>query len=185
MEMLDVVDENGVPTGEVVDRASAHSLGIRHRTSHVWILRKRKGKVQVLLQRRSRGKDSFPDCYDTSSAGHIPAGGDFIFSALRELEEELGVKAEAQELELCGQRKFHFEHEFYGKAFLDNQVSNIYILWLDKEEQEFKLQKEELSEVLWIDLDDCMVKVKKNQIRHCIFIEELEMVKKRSEEIGK
>ena len=74
MEMLDIVDENGVPTGETVDREAAHRNGIRHRTSHVWILRKRNGKTQVLLQKRSLNKDSHPGCYDTSSAGHIPSG---------------------------------------------------------------------------------------------------------------
>ena len=41
MEYLDVVDENGVPTGQIVERIMAHEKGIRHRTSHVWIFRKR------------------------------------------------------------------------------------------------------------------------------------------------
>ena len=39
MELLDVVDENGIPTGETVERSIAHAKGIRHRTSHVWLLR--------------------------------------------------------------------------------------------------------------------------------------------------
>ena len=58
MEMLDIVDENGVPTGETVEREKAHTLGIRHRTSHVWIARIKDGKLQVLLQKRSDQKDS-------------------------------------------------------------------------------------------------------------------------------
>ena len=41
MELLDIVDENGIPTGEVVEREKAHREGVRHRTSHVWIARKR------------------------------------------------------------------------------------------------------------------------------------------------
>ena len=83
MEYLDIVDENGVPTGKIAERTAAHKQGLRHRTSHVWILRERAGKVEVLLQKRSQNKDSFPGCYDISSAGHIPAGVDFIPSALR------------------------------------------------------------------------------------------------------
>ena len=71
-ELLDIVDELGNPTGKVVEREIAHQKGIRHRTSHVWLVRKRNNKVQVLLQKRSHNKDSFPDCYDISSAGHIP-----------------------------------------------------------------------------------------------------------------
>ena len=30
MELLDVVDENGIPTGETVERSIAHTKGIRH-----------------------------------------------------------------------------------------------------------------------------------------------------------
>ena len=92
-EILDIVDEQGRPTGQTVPRAVAHAEGIRHRTSHVWILRRHAGRVEVLLQMRCQAKDSFPGCYDISSAGHIPAGCDFVESALRELREELGVTA--------------------------------------------------------------------------------------------
>ena len=53
MEMLDVVDENGEPTGEVVDRVTAHAKGIRHRTSHVWLLREKQDGIEILLQKRS------------------------------------------------------------------------------------------------------------------------------------
>ena len=43
MEYLDIVDENGVPTGKIAERTAAHKQGLRHRTSHVWILRERAG----------------------------------------------------------------------------------------------------------------------------------------------
>lgn len=179
MEILDVVDLLGVPTGEQVTRETAHALGIRHRTSHVWIVRKKNGKLQILLQKRSDQKDSYPGCYDISSAGHIPAGVDFVSSALRELQEELGYKAKPEELLYCGQRCFEFHQIFHGKPFHDHQVSNIYALWLDLEPEEFSLQKEEVSEVTWFDLQDCMDKVERNEIPHCIFIEELKMVERR------
>jgi len=176
MEILDIVDEKGNPTGETVDRKIAHEKGILHRTSHVWILRKKQKKVQILLQKRSDNKDSYPGCYDISSAGHIPAGQEFVSSALRELNEELGCEAKAEELILCGQRRFWFEKEFHGKPFYDNQVSNVYIMWLDKAESEFKLQKEEVSNIKWFDFDMCVEAVKNHTISHCIFLEELEMI---------
>lgn len=93
MEYFDIVDEAGTPTGEIVSRAEAHEQGILHRTAHVWIVRERNGRTEVLLQKRSENKDSFPGMYDTSSAGHIPAGDEPLPSALRELKEELGVTA--------------------------------------------------------------------------------------------
>ena len=57
MELLDIVDEKGNPTGETVPREVAHREGIRHRTAHVWIFRRRGGVVQILLQKRSDNKD--------------------------------------------------------------------------------------------------------------------------------
>ena len=134
LELLDIVDEQGVPTGETVTRARAHEEGIRHRTSHVWLVRVKDGAMQVLLQKRSDDKDSFPGCYDISSAGHIPAGNGFEESAVRELREELGVEADIKELVLCGRREFAFERNFRGKPFRDRQVSNIYVLFYDADE---------------------------------------------------
>ena len=82
VEYLDIVDGNGNPTGETVERAYAHKNGVRHRTAHVWILRKRADKIQVLLQKRAE-TTSFPGCYDISSAGHIQAGQEFLESYAR------------------------------------------------------------------------------------------------------
>lgn len=176
MEILDVVDERGEPTGETVSRETAHRLGVRHRTAHVWLLRRRAGRVQVLLQKRSAEKDSYPGCYDISSAGHIPAGVDFIPSALRELREELGVEAEPEDLVYCGQRSFCFAQDFHGRPFQDCQVSNVYVLWLDREPADFVLQMEEVAAVRWYDFDQCVRDVRENRIPHCIYPEELSLV---------
>ncbi len=139
-------------------------------------------RIQILLQKRSEEKDSYPGCYDISSAGHIPAGVDFLPSAIRELEEELGLSVPQEVLVYCGQRRFQFQQIFHGKPFHDNQVSNIYLLWLDKEPEEFLLQKEEVSAVRWFDFQDCIQQVEKNTIPHCIFMEELNMLVKAIEE---
>lgn len=181
MEMLDVVDALGNPTGKVAERERAHAEGIRHRTAHVWILRKVPDSIQILLQRRSPDKDSYPGCYDISSAGHIPAGVDYVSSALRELEEELGVVADAQQLHYCGQRYFTFQQEFHGTSFWDCQVSNIYILWLNREEKDFKLQTEEVESVRWFDFREAVRLVQENTMPHCIFQEELQMVEQHME----
>lgn len=178
LELFDVVDEDGEPTGETVERTLAHSQGIRHRTSHVWLLRKRQGRVEILLQKRSRNKDSFPGCYDISSAGHIPAGVDYVSSALRELKEELGEEASPEELHYCGTRHIWYEEIFYGEPFRDNQVSRVYVLWRDKEPEDFILQREEVEEVRWFDFYQCIELVKENRIPNCIMMEELEMIRR-------
>lgn len=176
MEWLDVVDDQGNPTGETVERTKAHQKGIRHRTAHVWLMREHQGKVEILLQKRSAGKDSHPGCYDISGAGHIPAGVDWLSSARRELLEELGLKAEEKEFVYCGQRKIYWKDNFYGKLFVDNQISNVYCLWRDVEPEQLKLQPEEVEEVCWMSLDDCREAVCKGSIPNCISMEELEML---------
>ncbi len=182
-EILDIVDEEGIPTGEVVDRNIAHSLGILHRTAHVWLLREKDDNIQVLLQKRSQNKDSFPDCFDISSAGHIPAGVDYISSALRELKEELGYEAKPDDLIYCGTRRFFIKENFHGKNFLDNQISNVYMIWVNKKENEFVLQKEEVSEVQWFDFYECMKNVEQNRFSHCIYLEELLFIKNKVESL--
>ena len=177
MELLDIVDENGIPTGAVIDRETAHREGIRHRTAHLWLLRRREGQVQVLLQKRSMEKDSYPGCYDISSAGHIPAGADFIPSALRELREELGLQARPEELILCGVRRFEYESAFHGRPFHDNQVSRVYALWRDVEPEALTLQKEEVERVDWMDYDRCVQGVFEGSFPNCIRMDELEMLK--------
>ena len=102
MEYLDICDENGMPTGAVTARSTAHRDGILHRTAHLWVVRKVSGKYQVLMQKRSMEKESFPGLYDTSSAGHIPAGEEPLPSALRELREELGIEAAPEQLDFAG-----------------------------------------------------------------------------------
>lgn len=176
MELLDIVDNNGNPTGETVERETAHENGIMHRTSHVWLVREKYGKVQILLQKRCENKESFPGCYDISSAGHIPAGMDYVESAIRELQEELGISASVDELVYCGDRIVIWDDCFCGKPFHDRQYSRVFILWRDFEEEEFILQKEEVDSVLWMDLDECIAAVEKNKIKHCIYPEELKMV---------
>ena len=59
MELFDIIDENGNPTGKIVERSIAHAEGIPHRTAHIWIIRRRNEKTEILLQKRSRNKDSF------------------------------------------------------------------------------------------------------------------------------
>lgn len=178
-EMLDIVDEKGLPTGEVVDRKTAHEKGIRHRTAHLWIMRCGPEGTEVLLQKRSRNKDSNPGRYDISSAGHVPAGQDFIPSALRELEEELGITSvSAQDLIYCGQRTIRMQAIFHDKLFVDNQVSNVYCLIRDFSPSQLTLQESEVEEVRWISLTKCkdLVKNGDSSFPNCIYLEELDML---------
>lgn len=175
-EYLDIVNENGEPTGETVERSVAHNEGIPHRTSHLWVLRRRNGRTEVLLQKRSANK-SFPGCYDISSAGHIPAGDEYIQSAVRELQEELGITADGSDLVCCGDRYIVWDDVFFGRPYHDRQYTRVFLIWLDLEESQFRLQEEEVESVRWMDLDECIEGVRNGSFLNCIAVEELLMVK--------
>ena len=154
MEIFDIVDEKGIPTGETIERTQAHEKGVRHRTAHIWIVREQDGKAQLLLQKRSAEKDSFPGRFDTSSAGHIQAGDEPEESAIRELHEELGIRAAKEDLTFAGCFDIQYEKEFYGKMFRDNEVAFVYMYTKPVDAKKLTLQKEEVESVEWFDMEE-------------------------------
>ena len=80
------------PTGKVKERGQVHKDGDWHRSVHVWVAQKdtTNNNVRVLMQRRSKYKDTHPNQLDVSCAGHVNAGDDILETTMRELEEELG-----------------------------------------------------------------------------------------------
>ena len=168
MEFFDIVDENGQPTGEIISRDVAHSEGICHRTAHVWIVRHNGAGWDILLQKRSREKDSFPGYYDTSSAGNIPAGVDPLPSAIRELYEELGVTASPDQLHFAGTFRIQYEKEFHGHMFRDNEVTSVYVYFEPVAVENLVLQESEVEEVRWFDLDEVYEEIHRTRERICV-----------------
>ena len=167
MEILDLVDENGVPTGQTISRDEAHRIGARHRVVHVWLLREQDGRREVLLEQRSAQKDSFPLRFDTC-AGHIDAGDEPEESALRELCEELGVRAAAEELTFIGRFVIRYARAFHGALFRDYEISFSYLCRKPVDERNLRLQPEEVACVRWFDLDTLAAAVEKGDERFCV-----------------
>lgn len=168
MEVFDIVDENGLPTGETVERTQAHASGLRHRTAHVWVIRQRGGITEVLLQKRAANKDSFPGRYDTSSAGHIRAGDEPLQSALRELDEELGIQAAPEDLAFAGTFRIAYEKEFYGKLFRDNEVSFVYVYRGEVDASALHLQEEEVECIAWFPLTQVQQALRVHDAAFCV-----------------
>ena len=168
MEYLDIVNENGFPTGEVVSRDDAHAAGIRHRTAHVWVIKENKGRTDILLQKRSMEKESFPGMYDTSSAGHIPAGSEPLPSALRELREELGIDAPEDLIRYAGVFTVRYEKEFHGRLYRDNEVTWVYVYSAPVDIRSLTLQKDEVDEVRWFGLDEVWNEIRISRDRFCV-----------------
>jgi 16S rRNA (adenine1518-N6/adenine1519-N6)-dimethyltransferase len=88
-ELFAVVDENDKVVSQAL-RGEVHGNNLRHRAVHVFIFN---AQGELFLQKRSRWKDRHPLLWDSSAAGHVNAGEDYDETAVRELEEELGVNA--------------------------------------------------------------------------------------------
>ena len=176
-ERLDIVDALGNPTGETADRETVHRKGLLHRTAHVWLLhRTPRGAVEVLLQRRAPDKDSFPGCWDISSAGHIPAGAEWIPSALRELKEELGLAVHPRELVFLGKRAIDRTGVFHGHRFVDRQISAVYLLPVPFGKIRLRAQRSEISKLDWTPLGRCIRDVESRRFPTCIDPEELHWI---------
>ncbi len=168
MEYFDICDEKGIPSGETIERSEAHAHGVLHRTAHIWVTRSVNGKRQVLLQQRSFQKDSYPGLFDTSSAGHIQAGDEPLESALRELQEELGIEAKEEQLHFAGTFRIRYSEEFYGRPFHDNEIVFVYVYQEPVNIDELQIQKEELECVRWFDLEEVYEACLKNREDICV-----------------
>jgi len=142
-EILDIFNEDGSWRG-TAPRTQVHQNGYWHKTAQVWLLNE---FDELLLQLRSDLKDCFPSLWDISSAGHIPAGEKPINSAVRELEEELGVKCSESDLLHLFTMSEPFVDAFSGS--LDNEISLVYLLRV-KKDTDFILQEEEVSAIRWL-----------------------------------
>ena len=189
LELFGLCGSEGSPTGHVADRETVHAWGLMHPTAHVWVVRRKDGAKgwELLLQKRSARKDSFPGCLDTSSAGHIRAGEEALPSALRELAEELGIQAEPEELEEIGSfDSGEIRETFRGKPFHDREISRVYVYSKPVRAEELKLQKEEVDAVEWVPYETCLSWVKAKDPRICTNLESLELLgnyfKKRNED---
>jgi isopentenyldiphosphate isomerase len=92
-ELFDVVDEHDCVVGQA-PRGEVHLRRLRHRAIHVLCI---DGGGRVFLQRRSLLKDSAPGRWCASCSGHLDAGEDYDAAAVRELEEEIGVRVAGPE----------------------------------------------------------------------------------------
>lgn len=177
MELFDILNPDGTKSGLVRERGVAHREGSLHATVHMWIVRpNQKSGYDVLLQKRSADKDSNPGCYDISSAGHVSAGDDCLESAVREMEEELGMHVRKEDLHYVGVHYGKFEAVFHGKMFRDHERSSVYVYTEPVETDRLKLQQSEVEEVIWMDYEECRQKVHDGTIDHCIYEDEFRMV---------
>src|SRR5437762_3591123 len=93
-ELVDVIDDAGNTIG-VVTRREMRQRRLPHRCTYVLVFNSR-GELFVHL--RTATKDVYPSHWDVAIGGVLAAGETFTKGVRREIMEELGIDAEAQEL---------------------------------------------------------------------------------------
>lgn len=159
IEYFDIYTPEGSFTGKTASRSEAHKKGLWHKSIHIWIVCGEK----VLLQKRSLAKESYPDKWDISAAGHISAGEDVLKTAVREIEEELGLVVAESELEFL----FSVKNiaVLNDGSFIDNEINEVFLLDVSKRDISF-VQKfvpnEEVSALRWFSMSEFADMVSKN-----------------------
>lgn len=147
-ELLFCVDENNNPI-RPRPRRIVHETGIWHRTSHIWIINKKK---QILCQRRSLLKDKAPGLWEGFFGGHIPPNTTYINHAITELQEETGLDVNKSDL-----RKIFVYKYLKGKEFI-----GVFVLEWNGDENNLTLEPDEVDMVRWIDVNEFRILIVKN-----------------------
>lgn len=140
-ERLEVYTPEGQPTGILKARSDVHAEGLWHKTVQLWV---RNTRGDVLLQKRATKKEGSPGLWDVSCGGHCVEGETPEISALRELEEELGLHAPVSMLQKIGSATYTSQQ---GR---NNEWVDVFLLDLATDDVVLRLQEAEVSETCWL-----------------------------------
>lgn len=140
-ELFDIVDENNKPLNITKERFLVHKDGDWHNGVHIYVLN---DNDEFLVHLRSPHKDLQPNCWDTRFGGHVEAGDTIENTAVKELQEEIGIKVKFEELKKGevykwdGKTNREFNHAYYYKfrkgdviKFNDSEV--VEVKWMSVE----------------------------------------------------
>lgn len=154
-EYLDIWDENGQPTGNVLLKTVAHKQGLFHPTVHVWFYTPNK---KILMQQRGANKETFPSLWDVSVAGHVGAGETIIEGALREVKEEIGILISKEDLTQIDVRK---NINIHPNGIHDCEFQHVFLVELKHDISQLTIQEEEVDGIRLFTFNEialCMTK---------------------------
>ncbi len=150
-ELLEVLNENGEPTGRFEKRSIVHANKMYHNEVALWVIDK--ANQRVLLQRRSPNKKQNPNKL-ALCAGHVVGNETLLVALQKEAKEEIGVDIKQYgvkkivTIKRTEPNNYCFSHHYYILQYIPIN--------------ELKIQKEELSEVLYLDYNKLKEMVKNN-----------------------
>ncbi len=168
MDVFDILTENGAKTGKTKERNAVHRDGDWHGSVHIWVIQ----KGNVLLQKRSASKDSFPLCYDIACTGHIDAGEEPLEAALRELKEELGLTVCSSDL--CP--LFSQKLSDLNGAFISNEINSVYLLRDDLDATHLVFPTAEIVALQWEAMQNLYDHLRQGDASYCIRFNEYQRV---------
>ena len=153
MELIDVLTPDGNPTGARKPKSEIHRDGDWHLSVHIWI---KASDGRLLLQRRSLAKENNPGLWDVSVAGHVSAGESALVSAIREVEEEIGVTIAPDELRPIA--RLRETAVLRDGTYIDNEYHQLFIVHRDLELETLVLQPGEVDAVAWIHPEELLTR---------------------------
>lgn len=147
-ELIDIVNLQGEPTGNACLKSFAHQNGILHASVHIWFYAENQ---KILIQKRKEDKDTFPNLWDVSVAGHIASGEDPKSAAVREVKEEIDLTIDQEDLISIG---IFEEKHHHPNRMIDYEIHHIYLAKLNCAITELTPQKEEVSDLKLIDIQE-------------------------------
>lgn len=161
-ELIDVLDENGVKTGEVLSRDEVHKKGLWHRAIAVAIINE---KNEILLQQRADNKEKNAGMWDISVAGHISNGQDALSAASREINEEvsvnLGFNVDIKDFRYMFTYR---KQEVFSENFIENQFYEFFILRKNELKIEnIEMQESEVKAIKFVNINE-LTKMREEKI---------------------
>ncbi|MFH0977342.1 MAG: NUDIX domain-containing protein [Spirochaetota bacterium] len=148
--------EKAVPTGRAVERNIAHKNGIAHEGVHLWVLRINE-KPELLFQRRSKDKNTFPDCLDITVGGHVPFGMNEN-KIQKESFEEIGISPPDESLIDLGW--YRYEEKSYG--LFHREFQQVFLLTDNRELNQYTFTDGEVTAIFAIPIIDLELLLKKD-----------------------
>lgn len=143
VELFDIYNEDNEPLGIVKPRSEVHRDGDWHRVVHIYV---RNDAGQYLIHLRSPKKDLEANSWDTRFGGHIQAGHDYDETAVREIEEEIGLQVSTNDLIVGGMRDYNGEtNKEHAKFYFYNYNGDI---------KDLTFNDNEVMMVEWMTPDD-------------------------------
>jgi len=146
-ELIDILTADGKPTGTTAMKTEAHRMGLFHPTVHIWFYTK-EGKI--LLQKRAKNKDTHPGLWDVSVAGHIGAGEQILDSALREIDEEIGLSISEVALQKIGIFKSVQKH---SETLIDCEFHHTFLSELKVPLENLSKQQSEVDDLKLLSIN--------------------------------